>query len=99
MLAERFVVAELASVRDPSDVGRRINSVNDLTLGETIRFIQNPDNSRRLEWEVERAEFINALDEVKEIRNDVMHFSPDPLSERQEAALANFATWLKVMEP
>ena len=99
ILATHFDVAELATVRNPDDSKRIIESANDLTLGETVRLIENPANWARLGWVVERAEFIRALDEVKEIRNDVMHFSPDPLSPDQEAVLINFAGWLRVMEP
>jgi hypothetical protein len=99
ILASHFEVPELASVRNPADSSRTIESVNDLTLGETIRLIENPANWERLGWSVERAEFVKALDEVKEIRNDVMHFSPDPLSQEQTDALVHFAGWLRVMEP
>jgi CBS domain-containing protein len=98
-LSNHFSVSELAQVRDPADTNRTIDSVNDLTLGETLRMLENPDNWDRLNWPVERAEFVNALNDVKSIRNEVMHFSPDPLSSDQEEALTNFVGWLRAMEP
>jgi hypothetical protein len=98
-LSNHFTVAELGEVRDPGDTNRTIDSVNDLTLGETLRMLENPANWDRLNWPVDRAEFINALNDVKAIRNEVMHFSPDPLSSHQEESLTNFVGWLRAMEP
>lgn len=97
-LSTHFSVAELAQVRDPADTSRTIDSVNDLTLGETLRMLESPENWGRLGWPVDRTEFIKALNEVKTIRNEVMHFSPDPLSRDQEEALTNFVAWLRAME-
>ena len=98
-LSNHFSVSELAGVRDPADTKRSIDSVNDLTLGETLRMLENPNNWDRLKWPVDRAEFIDALNQVKAIRNEVMHFSADPLSSDQEDALTNFVGWLRAMEP
>ncbi|HEV3318792.1 MAG TPA: CBS domain-containing protein [Solirubrobacteraceae bacterium] len=98
-LSTRFQVSDLATVQNPDDIARTIKSVNDLTLGETVRFIEREANWQRLCWPVERAEFIKALREVTEIRNDVMHFSPDPMTAIEEAKLHNFVSWLRVMEP
>jgi CBS domain-containing protein len=98
-LSNHFNVVELAQVQDPADTSRTIDSVNDLTLGETLRVLENPANWDRLNWPVDRAEFIHALNDVKSIRNEVMHFSPDPLSNDQEEALTNFVGWLRAMEP
>jgi CBS domain-containing protein len=98
-LATRFTVVDFAVVRDPAGTNRTIDSANDLTLGETLRLIENPSNWDQLCWPVERSEFINALNDVKDIRNEVMHFSPDPLSEAQKRSLLNFAGWLRAMDP
>jgi CBS domain-containing protein len=98
-LANHFTVPELAQVRDPADTNRSIESVHDLTLGETLRMLENPSNWDRLGWPVDRPEFINALNDVKAIRNDVMHFGPDPLSPEQVEQLSNFVGWLRAMEP
>lgn len=99
VLSTHFQPGELASVRDPADSARTVKSVSDLTLGEIARCIEKEKNWQRLSWPVDRTEFINALGEVREIRNDVMHFSPDPLTMGQDEILHNFVRWLRVMEP
>jgi CBS domain-containing protein len=98
VLAARFPASELAGLGDPADSDRTIESASDLTLGETLRFVENPEHWDRLGWPVQRSEFISGLNEVKDIRNEVMHFSPDPLSKEQEDALSNFVRWLRAME-
>ena len=99
VLALNFEVSELASLLDPADAERTVDSAHSLTLGEIARCIENAENWQRLSWPVDRVEFISALHVVREIRNDVMHFSPDPLTPEQGTVLQNFARWLRVMEP
>jgi hypothetical protein len=89
---------QLQEASDPAD-GKPVESVEDLTLGGIVRFIEKPDNWDRIGWPVERPEFVKALDEVRIIRNDVMHFSPDPLDEMQELALHRFLKWLRILDP
>jgi hypothetical protein len=97
ILTKCFGNDELATIVDPNDTDRAIESANDLSLGEVARFIETPDNWGKLAWPFDRAEFIKALEEVRAIRNDVMHFSPDPLSDTQDLALLNFVKWLRVI--
>jgi restriction system protein len=68
-------------------------------LGEITRCVEDPAHWQRLAWPLDRAQFIQALDEVREIRNDVMHFSPDPVTADQGTVLQNFARWLRIVEP
>ena len=98
ILSARFDSKELEDAVDPEDSSRTVESANDLTMGEIGRFIANDANWLRLHWPVERAEFVKAFEEVRDIRNDVMHFSPDPLSVDEDAAVGNFLNWLRVME-
>jgi restriction system protein len=99
VLTLNFKADELTGLSDPSDGDRAVDSAHNLTLGEIVRCLENAQNWQRLSWPVDRAEFISALHAVREIRNDVMHFSPDPLTPAQDSVLQNFARWLRVMEP
>ncbi len=99
ILTRHFTAEDLADAIDPEDSERDVTSPDSLTLGEVARLLENPEHWGRLEWPLERKEFIAALHAVREIRNDVMHFSPDPLSDDQLQALHNLLAWLRVMEP
>lgn len=50
-----------------------------LTLGQYIRLMQHPQTWNNIGLAADRVDFINTLETVREIRNEVMLFNPDPL--------------------
>lgn len=90
----RFTHAELAAARNANDPDRRIDSVADLTLGEHTRLLQNPDNWRRLGLRADRGVFGKELDEIRQLRNDVMHFDSDRITDLERKSLRNFVQFL-----
>lgn len=99
ILDETMPSAVLEAAVAPSDSGRSVQSAQDLTFGEYVRILENPTNWALLRWTIDRSTFVGALDEVKDLRNDVMHFSPDPFGEDELAVLRNFIRWLRVLDP
>ncbi len=69
--------------KDPADEKRQVDDVTDLTFGECIRLIEKPERWRRLGMFLDRKTFVKELTAVRDIRNDVMHFDPDGLSEQE----------------
>ncbi|MEU4567223.1 CBS domain-containing protein [Micromonospora sp. NPDC023956] len=90
-----FTSEELAAMVDPADTDRVVSEAAHLTFGEYQRLLENPARWARLQWQLDRQIFIETLDEVRKIRNDIMHFSPDPLDEESVTKLRNFAQWLR----
>ncbi len=90
----RFTQQQLAAARNENDPERKIESVADLTLGEHVRLIENPDNWARLGVRADRAVFIRELDVVRQLRNDVMHFDSDRITEVERASLRNFVQFV-----
>jgi len=93
-----FTVSELQDVANPSNHDRVVESVDDLTFGEYCRLVESPTNWSRLGWNLDRKEFVAALHEIRQIRNDVMHFSPDPLGEEEVQKLKYFLKWLRRLD-
>lgn len=60
---------------------------DDLTMGDYQRILENPARWAELGWPLDRASFIERLNELREVRNDVMHFNPDPVPEDASAKL------------
>jgi hypothetical protein len=73
----KFSAEEVASVKDPTDAEREITDLSDLTFGEHIRLLEKPERWGALGLRIDRTTFVRHLNEVKDIRNDVMHFDPD----------------------
>lgn len=90
----RFTQQELAAVRNENDPDRLVESVADLTIGEHIRLIENPDNWARLRLKADRSVFVRELDIVRQLRNDVMHFDSDRITDVERGSLRNFVQFV-----
>lgn len=90
----KFSSEELSTVRDPGDQYRLIESVADLTMGEHIRLLENPDNWAKIGLKIDRRTFIDGLDKVRGIRNDVMHFNPDGILDEDHESLRRFLRFM-----
>jgi CBS domain-containing protein len=90
----KFTSAELSKATDTADPERSIDSVADLTFGEYIRVLENPENWVKVHLAVDRAIFIRELDKVRRVRNDVMHFDPDGITDEDHKLLQDFAQFM-----
>jgi hypothetical protein len=59
-----------------TDGTRSIRSFDDLDIGDCQRSLENPGSWAELGWPVDRVAFDKRLDELRGVRNDVMHFTP-----------------------
>ena len=94
----RFTKEELGEAKDPADVSREIANVVNLTFGEYIRLLQDPGKWAKLGITLERTIFLKELDAVRKVRNEVMHFDPDPLPAENLATLRRFARFLQTLQ-
>lgn len=94
LLDGKFLVEELRDICSSSDYEREIEYIDDLTFGEYVRIIENPDNWDRLKLSIQRSHFIKYLDKVREIRNDVMHFDPEGITTEQREDLIKMSNFL-----
>jgi hypothetical protein len=66
-----------------------------LTFGENVRLLEHPEIWSRLKISVDKSEFMKRLSAIAEIRNDVMHFGPDPLAASQKRRLEQMESFLR----
>lgn len=95
MLLNKYTLKDLQAACNPSDKDRAIHKVSDLSLGEYIRLIENPDQWEKLSLNIDREVFIGKLEEIRQIRNDVMHFDADNIAERDVKKLREFVRLLQ----
>lgn len=76
-----------------------IQSAKDLTLGQYWHVLKPQDNWERLTWPVDHTLFLSGLKAVTKFRNDLMHFSPDPLPDSGLNSIHGMLTILKVIDP
>lgn len=71
----KYSIEELTSA---SGSDREIRGPDDLTFGGYCRLLQPQSGWKRLGVDVDRSVLIKRLESLRKIRNDVMHFSPEP---------------------
>lgn len=84
----------IRNAKDGDDEDRTVESVADLTFGEQVRILENPDNWALLGLELDRAAVVRQLHEVRVLRNRIMHFDPDPLENEHKELLARTSRFL-----
>jgi hypothetical protein len=70
---------DFADALDSDDSGTPVRPSGNLSLGECQRWLGKQDNWAKVGIALDRAEFVNRLEEVLAIRNDVMHFNSDAI--------------------
>lgn len=98
MIGENFPAQELAAALDPGGPTRPISSVDDLTFGEYIRLLQQPERWAQLGLAIDRVMFCKDLDVIREIRNDITHFDPDGITDEELERLRDFKSLLETLE-
>ncbi len=98
MLGGKFSKDELSAARDPADADREIGSIADLAFGEYIRVFENQPNWEKCGIALDRKQFVEDMHRVRELRNDVMHFDPDPLADDDLTFLREIARFMRDMK-
>jgi len=98
VISQRFTATELKWAKDPMDLKRAVTSVADLTYGEYKRLLENPEHWDKLSLTVDRRTCMEKFENVRSIRNDVMHFDPDGIPEKDLQAIREFARFLQRLQ-
>ena len=100
LIRSAFDTDTLRSVVDEKDTDRKANltSAAQLTFGEYQRLFEQPDNWAKLDLVACRKTFCDALGEVRQLRNEIMHFHPDALEGGDHEPLKRFLTLLETLD-
>ena len=90
-----FTADELKEIVDPRDSSRTVRNAGDLTIGEHVLLFGKPERWERLSWKLDRRIFIEILEGIRKARNEIMHFSPDPLEPDDLQQMHNFLKWIR----
>ncbi|MBY6363261.1 CBS domain-containing protein [Rhodococcoides corynebacterioides] len=99
-LADRTFDPDLmrAVVHDSPERARKVNSAAGLTIGEMMRLFEPDKNWTELGTVADRKTFLEALEEMRKLRNAIMHFNPDPHESSALTATRNFVKWLEHLD-
>jgi predicted transcriptional regulator len=94
VLHGKLLVEEIAKNCAPKDPTRKITHIDDLTFGEYVRIFEHPELWKKLNLNVDKTLFVKQLDKVRQIRNDIMHFEPEGITEAQLSDLRNMSKFM-----
>lgn len=93
LLDEKILLEDLKKICQ--EEGREVNAIDDLTFGEYQRLFENPKYWERIGLKsVDRELFVKMFDDVRNIRNDVMHFDPEGIDEVSREKLKSMSSFL-----
>jgi hypothetical protein len=95
----RIPIEQLRKAIDSKDTDRVVNDVSDLTFGEYVRLLENPANWKAIELPLDRSVVVKRLEQVRKIRNDVMHFDPDGIADEDSEVLKDTVGFLQKVIP
>ncbi|MEY9937032.1 CBS domain-containing protein [Streptacidiphilus sp. MAP5-3] len=80
IIVKNFTLDHVKSLCEEGQAAR-IGSFDDLSIGHYQSVFRNADAWSKLGWPLDRKAFVERIDAIRKIRNDLMHFNPDPLQE------------------
>ncbi len=83
---------------DNPDRKAKIEKASQLTFGEYQRIFENEGNWKKLKFIACRKTFCKELDEVRKLRNEIMHFHPDVIEDGDFEQLHRFSHLLEKLE-
>jgi hypothetical protein len=90
-LETRFGPTDFASLERVRRGADAPANVDQLTFGDYVELLSKPEGWDRLELKLDRGTFIEGLKRANEIRNALMHFRDDDLSDADREFLVKFS--------
>ena len=87
LIGNRVNSDDLSVLAEAPIPSRRPQGIADLNFGDYVRLLQNPAIWDKVQLQIDKSELTKLLDEVRVIRNDVMHFDPDPMTDDELGTL------------
>jgi len=95
LLVTKITGDDMTSILSQRRLAAQSDSVSDLTFGDYIRLMQHPSIWHKLQLAIDQSELTKSLDDVRKIRNDVMHFDLDGLTDAELETLKQTTRFLQ----
>ena len=95
LVHRKFEPDVLRAAAHPPEREDRIKGTDDLTFAEYCNLLGQDKNWKKINLKVNHSEFMDCLRKVNDIRNDVMHFRPEGLSQENVQMLRDVARFFE----
>jgi restriction system protein len=100
---ERRLHRRVKAKISPDIIGAATNNrhknADTLTFGAYAHVLKEETNFGLLDWPLDHLEFVRQIQEVADIRNKIMHFSPDPIPTDEWGAIDGLLAMLHAVDP
>lgn len=94
IISKKLTVEDITASCNPEFLPKEFSDVSELSFGNYVKILENPVNWAKIGLSLERNVFCSELMAINVIRNDVMHFDPDPLKVEDLEKLRNVSKLL-----
>lgn len=98
ILLQRWANLSHSAVINICNLPENYQNIFDLSFGDYLRIMQSELINEPFPLNIDRKEFCNLIDRVREIRNDVMHFSADPTPQDSILTLRQASQYLQKLQ-
>ncbi|MFC8567642.1 CBS domain-containing protein [Streptomyces sp. NPDC057245] len=98
-VVDRCIPLDRIRASVPRHRAGQVHSAANLTFGAYKWLLKEPENWAALGWGIDQEHFLAALEECRVFRNDLMHFSPDPVTDDQLTPAQGLLELLRSVDP
>ena len=98
LIDDKLTVDDVRATCDAQYLPRNFSNINDLTFGNYVAIMDHAENWERIGLKLEKSSFIDEIKEINRIRNEVMHFDPDPIVIEDLIKLRDVARLLETLK-
>ena len=95
ILGNKLSMDDLQALDGAPPKAKNTANVADLTFGQYVRLFQHPGVWAKLGLKIDAGVLTSLLEEVRIIRNDVMHFDPDPMTAEELGTLKRASNFMQ----
>lgn len=92
LLKEKILLTDLQTL---CNANKTIKSIDDLSFGDYIAIFSNKEQWEKIGIVAEQDTFIDKIEEIRSIRNDVMHFRPTEIDAEKINTIRNIIKYLR----
>lgn len=93
LMRDKILLEDLKRLCERDD--KKISSIDDLTFGDYIVVFGNEEQWNKLHIAADRKEFILQMNEIREIRNEIMHFRPTGIDDAKRCRIKSVVKYLR----
>lgn len=95
LLDGAFLVEDIKKIC--ANAEKEITSIDDLSFGDYKRIIENPNLWDKLKINADKKLLTERLDNIRKIRNEIMHFAPDSIDKEAIGVLNDTSKYLATL--